>query len=51
MSVEVFDWLSKHLMYYLYIDECDCVGQFNTMSVDWVLPFSLKYFIKSMTNK
>ena len=25
--VQVFDWLSRNLMYYLYMDECDYVGQ------------------------
>ena len=24
---KVFDWLNKHLVYYLYMDECDCLSQ------------------------
>ena len=27
VSVQVFDWLSRYLMYYLCIDEYGCVGQ------------------------
>ena len=46
MIVQVFNWLSRHLIYYLCLDEYGCMDQFNTMLVDWVLSFSLKYFYK-----
>ena len=29
----IFDWLSRHLVYFLCIDECGFMGQFNTMPV------------------
>ena len=25
--VQTFDWLSRHMVYYLYMVECDCVDQ------------------------
>ena len=25
--VQAFDWLSRHLVYYLWMEECDFVGQ------------------------
>ena len=37
-------------MYYLYIDECGNVGQFNTILVGYVLSFNLKYFYKINDN-
>ena len=32
--VQVFNWLSRHLIYYLCLDEYGCMDQFNTMLVD-----------------
>ena len=44
------DWLSRNLMYYLRIDKCGYMGQFNAMLVGLLLSFILKYFYKFNDN-
>ena len=35
LIVQAFDWLSRHLVYYLCMDECACVGQ-QLIKCQWV---------------
>ena len=44
-DVQVFYWLSRYLVYYLYMNEC-----VNAMTVSWDLSISLKYFYKNNDN-
>ena len=41
-DVHAFYWLSKYLVYYLYMNEC-----VNTMLVSWDLSISSEYFYKN----